>query len=358
MIITLKEGTTKKDIEKIVDAIEGIKGKDLEARVVEGKRHTVVEVIGDTAEITARRFERYVCVQQVDRISVEYKRVAKVGGKNNTLIKINGFEIGGESLVIMMGPCSVESEDHIMECARIIKSIPLGNSITGYMLRGGAFKPRSSPYSFQGHGLKAVKWMKAAGDKYGLPIVTEVMDPRDVTPMREAGVDLFQVGARSSQNYALLKELGKQDVPVLLKRGLSGTVDELLLSAEYILKEGNNNVILCLRGIRSYNAGNLRNNPDLADIAVLQEKTHLPVIFDPSHATGKRDAVFGVSMQAISAGADGLIVEMHTNPEEALSDGAQSLFPKQAYGLVNAADAAKKSFNMNRQFNYTSEESQ
>lgn len=357
MIITLKETATEKDIEKIVSAIEGIEG-DLEARVVEGTRYTVVEVIGDTAKVMASRFERYVCVHQVDRISAPYKRVAKVGGKDNTKVRINGFEIGGEQLVLLMGPCTVESPEQIMECARIVSELPMGNNIIGYMLRGGGFKPRSSPYSFQGHGLKAVKWMKAAGDKYNLPIVTEVMDPRDVAPMREVGVDLFQVGARSSQNYALLKELGKQDVPVLLKRGLSGTVDELLLSAEYILKEGNNNVVLCLRGIRSYNSGNLRNNPDLADIAVLQEKTHLPIIFDPSHATGKRDAVFGVSMQAISAGADGLIVEMHTNPEEAWSDGAQSLFPKQAYGLARAADTAKKLFNLNRKFSYTSEESQ
>ncbi len=354
MIITLKQGTTERDIRRVMCAVE--KKKGLEARVTKGKNHTVVEVIGDTAGVSTRTFESYVCVQQVDRISAEYKRVAKVGGKDNTLVRVNGIEIGGESLVLMMGPCSVESPEQIMEAARIVSELPKGNHIAGYLLRGGAFKPRSSPYSFQGHGLQAVKWMKQAGEEYGLPIVTEVMDSRDIESMLDAGVDVFQVGARNSQNYSLLKELGRQKRPVLLKRGIAGTIDEILLSAEYIVRGGNDDVILCLRGIRSYNTGHYRNQVDVPDIMRLQELTHLPVIYDPSHATGKRDVVIGCALQAIIGAADGLIVEMHPNPEEAWSDGAQSLFPRQAHSLAKAADEMKQAFNSTREYRITSEQ--
>jgi 3-deoxy-7-phosphoheptulonate synthase len=257
-------------------------------------------------------------VEKVMRISAPYKFVSKQFRAGKTRVRVNGTEIGGDEFVVMAGPCSVESEAQIMRAAEGVAAA--GAKI----LRGGAFKPRSSPYSFQGHGEKALVMMRDAAEKSGLLVCSEVMDASQIQLMLPY-VDIFQVGARNMQNYFLLRALGTVSKPVLLKRGMSATIEELLLSAEYIMAGGNHNVILCERGIRTFETAT-RNTLDIAAIPVIKKLSHLPIVSDPSHGTGIRDKVPPMARASVAAGADGLLLEVHNDPEHALSDGAQSLF--------------------------------
>jgi 3-deoxy-7-phosphoheptulonate synthase len=255
------------------------------------------------------------------KISEPYKLVGRTFKPSDTVVDVRGVKVGGAEVIAMAGPCSVESEAQVRTVARAVMASG------ARILRGGAFKPRSSPYTFQGHGETALRWMRTAADECGLAVVSEIMDPRAL-PMMLGYVDCLQVGARNMQNFDLLKELGQARKPVLLKRGLAATIEEWLLSAEYILAGGNPDVILCERGIRTFETAT-RNTLDISAIPVVKTKSHLPVVADPSHGTGRRDQVLPMARAAVAAGADGLLIEVHNDPEKALSDGAQSLYPQQ-----------------------------
>ena len=316
MIISMKMHATREEIDEVRAQVAHFGYK---VHSIEGEERVVIGVVG-VGDVTAclESVESMPQVEKVVRISAPYKFVSKQfkpGGR--TRINVNGVEIGGDEFVVMAGPCSVESEKQIMQAAEgVAKS-------GAKMLRGGAFKPRTSPYDFQGMEEDGLKLLRKAREATGLAIVTEVMGDRDVDLIAQYA-DVMQVGARNMQNFMLLKALGKCGRPVLLKRGLSGTIKELLMSAEYIVAHGNPNVILCERGIRTFET-ETRNTCDIAAIPALHELTHLPVVLDPSHATGKRSLVPAVSRAAVAIGADGLIVEVHPSPEKAVSDGAQSL---------------------------------
>jgi len=257
----------------------------------------------------------------VVRISEPYKLVGRTFKSSDTVVDIAGVKVGGSEVIAMAGPCSVESHEQVGIVARTV-------AVSGArVLRGGAFKPRTSPYSFQGHGEEALRWMREAADQSGLAVISEVMDVR-VIEMMMRYVDCLQVGARNMQNFDLLRELGKVRKPVLVKRGLSATIEEWLLSAEYILAGGNHQVVLCERGIRTFENAT-RNTLDISAIPVVKKRSHLPIVVDPSHGTGRRDKVIPMARAAIAAGADGLLIEVHNNPDKALSDGAQSLYPEQ-----------------------------
>ncbi|MBN2190574.1 MAG: 3-deoxy-7-phosphoheptulonate synthase [Candidatus Aureabacteria bacterium] len=314
MIIVLKPGITKEQKTHIVEKIKELK---LTPMVSEGKERTIIGVIGDEDIIRNTPLEAFSGVEKVMPILKPYKLVSKEFKPDGTVINVKGVEIGGNLEAIMAGPCSIENEKMIIETAEHIKKAG------AHILRGGAFKPRTSPYSFQGLGEKGLKFMAKAGKITGLPIVTEVMDTRDVRLVEEYS-DIIQIGARNMQNFHLLKEVGLCKKPVLLKRGLSSTIKEFLMSAEYILAGGNKDVILCERGIRTFE-DMTRNTLDLSAVPLIKELSHLPVIVDPSHATGKRSLVLPMSKAAIAAGADGLMIEVHPDPERAVSDGAQSL---------------------------------
>jgi 3-deoxy-7-phosphoheptulonate synthase len=266
-------------------------------------------------------------VAQVVKISEPYKLVGRTFKAAPTVVTVAGVQVGGNEVIAMAGPCSVESEEQVREVAREVAASG------ARLLRGGAFKPRTSPYSFQGHGETALGWMRAAADAHGLGVVTEIMDPRALEMMLRY-VDCLQVGARNMQNFDLLKELGRVRKPVLLKRGLAATIEEWLLSAEYILAGGNPDVILCERGIRTFENAT-RNTLDISSIPVVKAKSHLPIVVDPSHGTGRRDHVIPMARAAVAAGADGLLIEVHNDPEKALSDGAQSLYPQQFDRLMS-----------------------
>ena len=315
MIISMRPHATREEIEHVCERVREFGYK---VHSIEGEERVVIGVVG-TGDVTAclESLEATPGVESAVRISAPYKFVSKEFKKDHTVIRINGVEIGRDELVVMAGPCSVESEKQIMETAE-------GVARAGAkMLRGGAFKPRTSPYDFQGMEEQGLKLLRKAKEATGLGIVTEVMSDRDV-PMIADYADVMQVGARNMQNFALLKTLGTCGRPVLLKRGMSSTIKELLMSAEYITAHGNPNVILCERGIRTFETAT-RNTCDIAAVPVLNELTHLPVILDPSHATGKRSLVAAVGRAGVAIGADGLIVEVHPCPEKAVSDGAQSL---------------------------------
>jgi 3-deoxy-7-phosphoheptulonate synthase len=318
MIISMKLHAKREEIDEVCQQVRGFGYK---VHSIEGEERVVIGVVG-VGDVTAclESVEAMPQVESVTRISAPYKFVSKEFRAGKTRVKINAvndLEIGGDEFVVMAGPCSVESEKQIMTVAE-------GVAESGAkMLRGGAFKPRTSPYDFQGMEEEGLKLLQKAKEATGLAIITEVMSERDV-PMIEQYADVMQVGARNMQNFMLLKALGKCSRPVLLKRGLSSTVKELLMSAEYIVAHGNSEVILCERGIRTFETVT-RNTCDIAAIPALQELTHLPVILDPSHATGKRSLVPALSRAGVAIGADGLIVEVHPAPEKAISDGAQSL---------------------------------
>jgi 3-deoxy-7-phosphoheptulonate synthase len=330
MVIIMQAGASTQEIGAIVKQIE-LAG--MRAHLSQGEERTIIGMVGNDRPIDRSTFELMSGVDRVVPILRPYKLASRDFKKDDTVIQINigagnAIKIGGavNRLAMMAGPCAVETREQILESAHLVKSA--GANI----LRGGAFKPRTSPYSFQGHGEEALKWLAEAREQTGLAIVTEVMSP-DQVPLVSAYADILQVGARNMQNFALLNAVGMNTRPVLLKRGMMSTMEELLMAAEYILSNGNYNVMLCERGIRTFETYT-RNTLDINAVPVLKALSHLPVIVDPSHATGKWEYVTAVSKAAVAAGADGLIVEVHPNPALALSDGAQSLTPENYARLV------------------------
>jgi 3-deoxy-7-phosphoheptulonate synthase len=313
----LKHGTTALQTEHLV---QWLKNMDLDVHISEGKEVTVLGLIGDTSRVDMELLGSLEIVESVKRVSEPYKQANRKFHPRDTVVQIGDVKIGGGHFAMIAGPCSVESEEQIIEVANAVKAS--GADI----LRGGAFKPRTSPYAFQGMKEKGIDLLLKAKAATGLPIVTEIMNISALDLF--ADVDIIQVGARNMQNFDLLKELGKTHKPILLKRGLANTLQELLMSAEYIMSEGNENVILCERGIRTFETAT-RNTLDLSAVAVLHDLTHLPVVVDPSHATGKVKLVPPMTAAAVASGADGIMVEVHNNPTCALCDGAQSLTPAQ-----------------------------
>ncbi len=317
MVVILKDGTSESNL---VDIVEYLDAYNVSVSVTKGEHTTILGLVGDTTSVDQDAVLSFPFVEDVKRIQEPYKAANKKFHPEPTIVDVNGIKIGGGNFQVIAGPCSVESEDQIIEVAKAVQE----SGAT--MMRGGAFKPRTSPYAFQGLRAEGIDLLMKAKEATGMPIVTEIMSASHL-PFFEH-VDVIQVGARNMQNFELLKVLGKQDKPVLLKRGLANTIEEWLMSAEYIMAGGNKNVILCERGIRTFETAT-RNTLDLSAIPVLKEKTHLPVIVDPSHATGVVQYVEPLSIAAVAAGADGLIIEVHNNPAKALCDGPQSLTPEQ-----------------------------
>ena len=324
MVVVMQTGATEKQIQHVA---ERLKEMGFGVHRSSGEAHTVLGAVGARLGFDTREIELLEGVREVVRISVPYKLASRQFRPEGTVVEVGkDVRVGGNEVVVMAGPCSVESREQILAIAEAVS----GHGAK--ILRGGAFKPRTSPYSFQGLGEPALGWLRAAADRHGLLVVSEVMDHTKIALMAEL-VDILQVGARNMQNYDLLKELGKVRKPVLLKRGPSATIEEWLLSAEYIMHGGNYNVILCERGIRTFETYT-RNTLDLAAIPVVKKLSHLPIVVDPSHGTGRRDKVAPMARAAVAAGADGIMVEVHTDPEHALSDGAQSLEPAQFTRLM------------------------
>ena len=317
MIAILKNGTTAKQTEHLIGWLQKM---NLDVHVSQGAHVTVLGLIGDTSRVDMELLSSLEIVDCVKRVSEPFKQANRKFHPSDSVIEVGSVKIGGGHFAMMAGPCSVESEDQIIEVAKAVKAA--GANI----LRGGAFKPRTSPYAFQGMKGEGIELLLKAKAETGLPIVTEIMNISTLDLFSE--VDIIQVGARNMQNFDLLKELGKTKKPILLKRGLANTLQELLMSAEYIMSEGNENVILCERGIRTFETYT-RNTLDLSAVSVLHDLSHLPVIVDPSHATGKAKLVPPMAVAATAAGADGLIIEVHNDPAHALCDGAQSLTPAQ-----------------------------
>ena len=317
MIAVLKHGTTP---EQAAHLISWLKRMNLDVHVSEGKEITVLGLIGDTSRVDIDLLKSLEIVDSIKRVSEPFKQANRKFHPNDTIIQIGDVRIGGGYYVMIAGPCSVESEEQIIEVAKSVKESG------AHILRGGAFKPRTSPYAFQGMKGEGIKLLELAKKETGMPIITEIMNINDL-PLFE-NVDVIQVGARNMQNFDLLKELGKTRVPILLKRGLANTLQELLMSAEYIMSEGNEQVILCERGIRTFETYT-RNTLDLSAVSVLHNLSHLPVVVDPSHATGKASLVPPMALAAAASGADGIMIEVHNNPSCALCDGPQSLTPAQ-----------------------------
>ena len=317
MIAVLKHGTTPAQTQHLVS---WLKAMNLDVHISEGAHVTVLGLIGDTSRVDMDLLKSLEMVESVKRVSEPYKQANRKFHPNDTVIEVGDVKIGGGHFAMIAGPCSVESEEQIIEVAQAVKAS--GANI----LRGGAFKPRTSPYAFQGMKGEGIRLLQLAREATGLPIVTEIMNISTLDLF--ADVDIIQVGARNMQNFDLLKELGKTDKPILLKRGLANTLRELLMSAEYIMSEGNENVILCERGIRTFETAT-RNTLDLSAVTVLHNMTHLPVVVDPSHATGKANLVAPMAYAAAACGADAIMIEVHNNPSCALCDGAQSLTPAQ-----------------------------
>lgn len=331
MIIIVRQEASQEAVKGLIQEIEA---EGLKTTVVVGTEKTIVGVVGDTRRLDDDRLLGNAIVAEVKHISDPFKRANRAFHPDDTVVDVNGVKIGGGYFTMIAGPCSVETHDQIIEVARAVKA----SGAT--MLRGGTFKPRTSPYDFQGLKADGIELLLEAKRETGLPIVTEIMNINHL-PLFE-NVDVIQVGARSMQNFEMLRELGKQDKPILLKRGLANTIKELLMAAEYVMSSGNTEVILCERGIRTFETAT-RNTLDLSAIAVLHEKTHLPVIVDPSHATGVARYVKPMAAAAAAAGADGLIIEVHNHPAAALCDGAQSLTPaefEETAKLVNAVRGA------------------
>ena len=317
MIAVLKQNASPERTQMLVD---WLKRQGLEVHLSKGEYKTIIGLIGDTSKVDMDMLSSLDIVDTVTHVSDPFKAASRKFHPENTIVQIaDGVALGGGHFGLIAGPCSVENEEQITYCAQRIKAAGAN------MLRGGSFKPRTSPYDFQGLGAEGIRLLLQAKKATGLPIVTEIMDIRTL-PLFE-DVDVIQVGARNTQNFDLLKELGKTRKPILLKRGLAGTIKELLMSAEYIIASGNENVILCERGIRTYESQYTRNTLDLSAVPVLKELTHLPVVVDPSHATGKASLVPSMALAATAAGADGLMIEVHNDPLHAFSDGAQSLTP-------------------------------
>ena len=317
MIAVLKQGTTNEQAEHL---IAWLKHMNLDVHISKGKEVTILGLVGDTSRVDMELLNSLEIVETVKRVSEPYKQVNRKFHPIDSIIECGGVKIGGGHFAMIAGPCSVESEEQITQVAADVKEYG------AHILRGGAFKPRTSPYAFQGLKDAGIKMLLEAKKATGLPIITEIMNIRSLDLFED--VDIIQVGARNMQNFDMLQELGKTKKPILLKRGLANTLQELLMSAEYIMSEGNENIILCERGIRTYETYT-RNTLDLSAVPVLHELTHLPVVVDPSHATGKASLVPSMAVAAAAAGADGIMVEVHNNPACALCDGAQSITPAQ-----------------------------
>lgn len=326
MIIVLKENAPQQAAEKLM---KEIRAKGLQIDVSKGTRKTVLGLVGDTSVIDMEHVQGYDYVDKVLRVEEPYKRASRAFHPQNSIIRAGGVEIGGKKLAVMAGPCSVETPEQINGVADAVKAAG------AVMLQGGAFKPRTSPYSFQGLREKGLDLLCGAGRHAGLPVVTEIMSLDKLDEFIKAGVDIIQVGARNMQNFELLRGLGKTRIPILLKRGLSATVEEWLMSAEYIMAGGNHNVILCERGIRTFETYT-RNTLDLSAVLAVKRQSHLPVIVDPSHATGKRWMVEDLAKAAVAVGADGIMVEVHNDPDHALCDGAQSITPAMFSHLMDS----------------------
>ena len=322
MIIVVKNDCEKKQYENLVDWIKEL---GLDIHVSRGEHSTVLGLVGDTSKVDIDLISTLDMVEQVQRVQEPYKNANRKFHPEDTIIDVGGHKIGGDNFNVIAGPCSVESEAQIIEVAKAVKAAG------ATLLRGGAFKPRTSPYAFQGLKDTGIGLLLKAKEETGLPIVTELLSVSHLDLFKD--VDVIQIGARNMQNFELLKEVGKTGKPILLKRGLANTLQELLMSAEYIMAEGDCQVILCERGIRTFETMT-RNTLDLSAVPVLKEKTHLPIIIDPSHATGIAKLVEPMSLAAVGAGADGLIIEVHNDPKRALCDGAQSLNPTQFDSLM------------------------
>jgi 3-deoxy-7-phosphoheptulonate synthase len=324
MLVVMHQNATPQEIERVVKTIEEM---GYEARPMPGGQRTTVGLVGNDGRVDGSRIESLAGVAEVIHVTKPYKQVSREWRAQNTVVTIApGVSFGGDAVQVIAGPCSVETEHQIVTAARAVKAAG------ATALRGGAFKPRSSPYSFQGLGKKGLELLAHARKETGLPIVTEALDEEGAHLVAEYG-DCIQIGARNMQNYSLLRAVGKLKKPVLLKRGMAATITDLLMSAEYLLAEGNDQVILCERGIRSFDTS-ARNLFDLTAIPIVQRLSHLPMIADPSHGTGLRDKVTPMARAAVAAGADGVMIEVHPNPDRALSDGAQSLYPDQFASLV------------------------
>ncbi|MBO5947829.1 3-deoxy-7-phosphoheptulonate synthase [bacterium] len=321
MLVIMRHGANQTQIDEV---IEYIKKRGFDAHVSSGEVHTVIGCVGGKV-IDPRDIELLDGVKEVIKITSSYKLVSRMFQPEDTVIEVNGTKFGGEHCGLIAGPCTVESEEQMEETAKKLSAMGVK------LLRGGAFKPRTSPYAFQGLGEEGLIILRKVADKYGMAVTSEVMEISQI-PLFEKYVDILQVGARNMQNFNLLKELGQIRKPVLLKRGMSATIEEFLMAAEYIMSGGNREVILCERGIRTFEHIT-RNTLDLCAIPVVKKISHLPIIIDPSHATGLRDKIAAMSRASVAAGCDGLIVEVHNNPEVAICDGAQSLYPEQFEAL-------------------------
>ena len=318
MIIVMEKGATVRQVANVTASVEQL---GWQVHLSEDEGQTVVGVLGEGRALDRSKFERLDGVERIESIVSPFKLASRNFRPQDTVVTLNGVRVGGPKVVVMAGPCTVESREQVLEAARAVKAA--GATV----LRGGAFKPRSSPYSFQGLGEEGLRMLRGAADRHNMKLVSEVMDISQLE-LIEKYSDILQVGARNMQNFTLLRELGRARRPVLLKRGISATIEEWLLSAEYILAGGNMNVMLCERGIRTFESYT-RNTLDISAIPVVQQLSHLPVLADPSHGTGRRDKVTPMARAAVAAGADGLIIEVHNDPDHAKSDGAQSMFPTQ-----------------------------
>ncbi len=324
MLVVMKAQARSEEIERVCERITALGFKP---HIIPGEQRTAIGITGNSGPVDPAEFEDMPGVAEAIRVSKAYKLVSRETKPENTIVRVNGVPIGGEEIVLCGGPCSVETREQILESARVVKA---GG---GQLLRGGAYKPRTSPYSFQGLGEDGLRYLAAARDETGLGIVTEAIDV-ETFELVERYADCVQIGARNMQNFSLLRRAGRSRKPILLKRGMSSTLEEFLMAAEYILADGNYNVILCERGVRTF-ADHTRNTLDLSVVPAAQSLSHLPIIVDPSHGTGKRDKVLPMSLAAIAAGASGLIVEVHPAPDKALSDGYQSLDPEQFAELAD-----------------------
>ncbi len=323
MIVIMNHRATPEQIETVINHVESL---GYRVHRSDGTERTILGIIGDERPLDTENLEAFEGVERVVRVLHPFKLASREFHPENSVFRVNGIEIGGDQLVLMAGPCSVESREQLFETAAAVKEAG------AHVLRGGAFKPRTSPYAFQGLGLKGLELLREAREKFHLPVITEVLAPQDVSLVAQYA-DILQIGARNMQNFALLRAVGEVQKPVLLKRGMMATIEEWLMAAEYILAQGNSRVILCERGIRTFETAT-RNTFDINAIPLVKHLSHLPVIADPSHGTGRWDLVIPVSRAAIAAGADGLIIEVHPHPEQALSDGAQSLRPDRFASLV------------------------
>ncbi|HIV10954.1 MAG TPA: 3-deoxy-7-phosphoheptulonate synthase [Candidatus Faeciplasma avium] len=334
MVVALKRNVSEERRNQLID---WLKGMGIGVHISQGEQHTVLGLIGDTTKVDKDLIESLDIVESVTRVTESFKCCNRKFHPEDTVVDVKGVKIGGGSFCMIAGPCSVESEEQIVAVAKAVKEAGAG------MLRGGAFKPRTSPYDFQGLRGEGIELLKIARKETGLPIVTEIMSVADL-PLFE-DVDVLQVGARNMQNFDLLKELGRTRKAILLKRGLANTLKELLMSAEYIMASGNENIILCERGIRTY-SDYTRNTMDVSAIPMLRELSHLPVIADPSHATGMSRLVPPMALASVAAGADGLIIEVHNDPIHALCDGAQSLRPEEYASLVKRVNAVREAIKL------------